>query len=73
MTVTLSATTKIVTFNGIHCRIWEGVSERGVKCHAYIPRIAVANDEDSAQLESELKEMSAPSPALEAIPLRMIL
>lgn len=73
MTITLSATTKIVEFNGIPARIWEGFSEKGVRCHAYITLIAVDNSEDQSQFESELREMNAPSPAVAAIPLRMIL
>jgi hypothetical protein len=74
MNVQLKSTTKIVTLNGIPARIWEGTTEGGVKVHAYITRIAIDKDEpNSQQFEQELQEHSAPSPEIEAIPLRMIL
>lgn len=77
MNLTLQSTTKLVTLriNGVDvpARIWEGSSESGVPVHCYITRVAVANDQDTSQFERELQEHAPPSPAVEAIPLRMIL
>lgn len=73
MTMTVHSTTKIVTLNGVECRIWEGETAHGIPLHCYIPRVAVANDQDQSQFAAELQETRAPSPAVEAIPLRMIL
>jgi hypothetical protein len=77
MKVTLESTTKIVTFQidgaRVQTRIWEGVTERGIRCHAYVMRIAVHEDDDAAQFEEELKEQAKPSAAIEAIPLRLII
>lgn len=77
MKVTLESTTKVVdlVINGypIPARIWEGTTEKGVKCHAYITRIAVHNDDDASQFEAELKEQRVPSSDVAAIPLRLIL
>jgi hypothetical protein len=73
MTITISSTTKVVTLNGVPARLWEGETESGIKCHAFITRIGVARDLDSSQFEVELEEQRSPSPELEAIPLRMIL
>ena len=73
MKVTLHSTSKIVTLNGLPARIWEGTTEGGIPCHAYVTRIAVAEDADATEFEKELQEHTAPSPEIEAIPLRMIL
>lgn len=73
MTITISSTTKVVTLNGISTRVWEGETEHGIKCHAFIARIGVAHDLDSSQFEAELKEQRARSPEIEAIPLRMLI
>ena len=73
MKVTLENTDKIVQLNGVPARIWEGETASGVKVHAYITRIAVAHDDDTAQFEQELQETRAPSPDVQALPLRMIL
>ena len=73
MKITIESTTRIVTANGVECRVWEGVTERGVKIQALIPRIAVANGQDTSQFEAELREHSAPSAEVQAFPLRMIL
>jgi len=77
MKVTLESTTKIVelTLNGqtLPARIWEGTTEHGIPCHAYITRIAVHQDLDASQFERELQEHRKATPAIEAIPLRLIL
>ena len=74
MKVTLENTTKIVNLNGVPARVWEGQTESGIPCHAFITRIAVARDEDASQFEAQLKETKAPSPEVDnAYPLRMIL
>ena len=65
MKITIESTTKIVTLNGIECRIWEGETERGVKIHCFIPLIAV-RDQDISQFEQELLEQPAPSVEIDA-------
>lgn len=73
MKITIESTTKVVTLNGVQCRVWEGESERGIKLHAFIPRIGVKDDQDCSQFDAELRECKAPSVEVAAIPLRMIL
>lgn len=77
MKVQLESTTKIVELvidgKAVPARIWEGVTEGGVRCVAFITRIAVRNEADSAKFERDLKECAAPSAAMQAFPSRMIL
>jgi hypothetical protein len=77
MKVRLESTTKIVELvvNGatVPARIWEGTTENGVRVHAYVTRIAVEKCGDVAEFERDLLEQAAPTPAVQAIPLRMIL
>lgn len=77
MIVTLASTDKIVELvvNGkaVPARIWEGTTDSGIACHAYITRIAVAPDLDASQFERELRECRPATPAIAAIPLRLIL
>ena len=77
MKVTLENTTKIVEIvvNGVRvpARVWEGVTAKGVRCHAYITRIAVANEENAAEFEADLKEQRTPSAEVQAIDLRLVL
>jgi hypothetical protein len=83
MRATLESTTKIVelavtgpyTSDGIvmGARIWEGCTEKGIRFHAYIVRVAVANDLDQTEFATELRETRAPSADVVAIPLRLIL
>ncbi len=70
MKMTIESTTKIVEINGVPCRLWEGVSEGGVKLHCFITRIGVAESEDCTVFERELKECRPPTVV---IPLSMIL
>jgi hypothetical protein len=77
MKVELESTTKIVRLvvdgREVPARVWEGTTSSGIPCHAYITRIAVAPDQDAAEFERELLEQRRPTPAIEAIPLRLIL
>jgi len=74
MNVQLHSTDKIVHLNGVPARIWEGITEGGIKCHAYITRIACDKDEPNAgEFERDLKQHAVPSAEIQAIPLRMII
>lgn len=73
MKVQLQSTEKIVHLNGLPARVWEGITEGGVKCHAFITRIAVHKDDDASEFEKELQEHAAPSSEIQSIPLRMII
>lgn len=78
MKVTLESTTKVtmLVIDGaeVSARIWEGATDKGVRCHAYITRIAVSAQDDASEFERDLKEHRAPSTDIaRAIPLRVIL
>jgi hypothetical protein len=73
MELMLTSTTKIVQVNGVPARIWEGVSAAGIPCHAYITRVAVANEEDTRQFEEELQECRAPTSEVAALPASVLL
>ena len=77
MKVTLESTTKIVRLivegREVPARIWEGRTANGIACHAYITRIAVADGLDAAEFERDLKEHRRATPAIEAIPTRLII
>ena len=72
MKMTIESTTRVVKANGVDCRVWEGVTERGIKVQALIPRVAAMADQDLSQFEAELSETRPPSGAA-YFPLRMIL
>jgi hypothetical protein len=73
MKLTLESTTKTVWLNGVPARIWEGYTESGIPVHCYVTRVAVHQDHDASQFQRELQEHAAPSAAVTAIPLRLVL
>ena len=77
MNVTLHSTTKIVKLvihgQEVPARIWEGETDSGIPCHAYITRIAVADGLDTTQFDRELLEQSRPTAAIAAIPARLVI
>lgn len=79
MKVTLESTDKIVelklpTGQVVPARLWEGTTESGIRCHAFITRIAVHKDLDSTQFDRELQEHRPLSRELSGIyETRMIL
>lgn len=84
MKVTLENTDRIVELmvgdgQRVPARLWEGVTDSGIPCHAFITRIAVHKDEDASQFERELQEQRAPRAAdlndlfPHGIPARLVL
>ena len=77
MKITIESTDKCVELRGpagkMLARIWEGQTQNGIPVHAYVTRIAVARIEDLAEFERDLQSHRAPSPEVEAIPLRLLL
>src|ERR1700677_4632428 len=77
MKVTLESTTKIVTLeiNGasVPARIWEGVTERGIRCHAFVTRIAHHEDDNPSQFQADLEEQAKPSAAIQSYPMRLLI
>lgn len=80
MKVTLESTDKIVVLHAgadgdVPARIWEGTTDSGIRCHAFITRIAVHQDLDASQFERELEAKPRPlSAELQGVyPTRMIL
>jgi hypothetical protein len=77
MKLTLQSTTKVVELEvaggGIMpARTWEGVTESGIKVHCFIARVAVREGENMEQFDTELRQCKTPTPAVAAIPLRLI-
>jgi hypothetical protein len=77
MKLTIENTTKIVQLEtpqgSVPARIWEGTTETGIPVHCYITRVSVASDQDTSQFDRELSECRAPSPAVNALPLSLVL
>jgi hypothetical protein len=80
MKITIENTSKVVMLKTgplgevVPARIWEGETELGIKVHCFITRIAVRNDEPrKEEFEKDLQSTRAPSPDIEAYPLRLIL
>lgn len=78
MKICIESTSRLVEFvteSGavVVARIWEGVTESGIPVHCFVTRIAADKGADLSQFERELQEQRAPSAAMDAYPLRMIL
>jgi hypothetical protein len=76
MKITMESTAQLVEIDNastLQCRVWEGVTERGVKVQVLVPRIAVNKAHDVSQFEEELREQAAPTPNYPAFALRMLL
>jgi hypothetical protein len=61
MKLTITPTAEITVIGGVPCRVWEGVTEAGVRCKLFIHRLAVAADQDDAEFQRELLEQLPPA------------
>lgn len=79
MKIELQSTDRIVQIEfagaSVPARVWVGKTGRGIECHAFITRIAVARNLDAAEFEAELIETHLPLAAsLErGIPMRLVI
>lgn len=73
MRITIESTTKVVEVNGVSARIWEGETKSGIPLHVYITRVAIEEGENQEEFERELQTHRTPSPAVQAISLRLVL
>lgn len=56
MKIIMESTNEIVEVNGTPARVWEGKTESGIQCFAFIAKIGVHEGQDTKQFETELKE-----------------
>jgi hypothetical protein len=54
MKITIESTDIITDIDGVMCRVWRGVTERGVQCDLAIPRLRVLREDDHREFEDEL-------------------
>ncbi len=73
MTINLSPTSKIVELNGVPARVWEGMTDTGVKCFAFVTRIGCDQNADQSEFQKALSEVKAPSAEIASFPLRMVI
>jgi hypothetical protein len=57
MKITMESTGLITEVQGITCRIWRGVTERGTEVDVVVPLIRVRRQDDASELERELLEL----------------
>lgn len=60
MRIQIESTEQIMNFDGVLVRVWNGVTERGISCLVFIHRLAVHQECDTDDFESELKEFPPP-------------
>jgi hypothetical protein len=70
MKLTIEATEKLTTMDGVQVRLWMGRTEDGVECCVFVHRMAVHKSLDASALERVLVEQMPPGVS---IPLRHIL
>jgi hypothetical protein len=57
MQITIKPTEEFITVNGVHCRVWSGETDKGVKLVAYVAAVRVHKDEDYTEFERELSKL----------------
>jgi hypothetical protein len=64
MKMTIESTEMITEIAGVSCRVWRGVTERGIACDLAIPIIRVREEADRTDFEQQLRALPAPSDAV---------
>jgi hypothetical protein len=68
--ITITSTAQITRLDGCPVRLWEGVTESGIRCHVFVRMLAVSRADDSAEFDRELIEQLPPG---ESVSLSLIL
>ena len=74
MTMTISSTTKVVTLDGVQCRVWEGQTERGVlgQANGSVRALGRVSTDMLHHLYSRCRLVCAPSVAGESFGLVLL-
>jgi hypothetical protein len=51
MKITIESTDVMTRLDGVPVRLWESVTEQGVRCKVFVHRIAVHNEADATQFD----------------------
>lgn len=70
MKIEIESTYLLTDIEGVSVRLWEGITEGGIKCKVFVHRLAVHNNEDASEFEHELQEQAHPD---SVVSLRQIL
>lgn len=70
MKIEMTSTDKITELDGVSVRVWEGVTETGIRCIAFVHRLAVHVEDDAEQFGKELDEKLPPG---RSVPLSAVL
>jgi hypothetical protein len=54
--IEMKATKHLTEIDGVPVRLWEGVTDDGIKCKVFVHRIAVHNELNAEAFEKELDE-----------------
>lgn len=74
MRIQITSTSKIVQFNGIPARVWEGETESGIGVICFVTRLAVKDElADCTEFERDLEQCDPPSAEAQGFPTRMVL
>lgn len=65
MKIILEPTSLFTTVNNTRCRVWQGVTEKGIPIHAHIALVGVDRDQDAGELDAALKEIATPRAELD--------
>lgn len=59
MKITIEPTGKFESVSGIRCRMWKGITEKGVAVELYVPAIRALTEADQTEFERDLVEVKA--------------
>lgn len=60
MKMEITSTNQITHVDGVQVRVWEGKTPKGIPVKVFVHRVAVSREEDTAELDRELKETMEP-------------
>lgn len=67
--ILIQPTDQLTHVDGVLCRVWHGETDEGVRCIAFIHRIAVQDGEDSAAFDAALLQL----PPCRMVPMHEVL
>jgi hypothetical protein len=59
--IIIKSTPTLTDIHGVPVRLWDGMTERGVRCKVFVHLIAVHDQADQMEFERELKQMLPPA------------
>lgn len=72
MELKVESTSRTIVYDGVPCRLWEGLSEKGVPVFMLVVATVVPSAFEQSEFDRALRRFKPPSPFARSLPINLL-